>query len=679
MAKGKKKKGPDRRVFVLPTVNMKRSGVDDWADLDGCEVVTPGELHRRITEGGTADKCAELRGGRLTEAERGEVKGDLPAHRPEGCLKYDIDPTGGDPVPVSDLLERIDGRYALLAYASPSGTGCHLVVPADGLTAENYRATHAFAAAELRIAEACDDLGAKYTDRKSHTDLLYLSHDPDALLNTGALAVAAVDLPPPDPDDEAAQAAGVPAPPEAMKQDLRMLDKLTALEPPRLDDRNLWLEVCCAFRGKYGDHAKGAVREWSRQSAKFSEGDWRAGGAWSSLRTPESRRAGDLTMATLQHRLNYLRQQRGTGSAAIGTVSAGPPTAAAAAPPGDIDVDAEIDALEERLDDAAWRVPRAVPKPELVAGVMAVRGRHSILTGSEGTGKTWFALWMAAQYDGPVLWVDGESTQEIVNARLHNLGVPVDGRVKYIRAEEWAALPDGVRRGYCARRPGLLVVVDSASSTGSGINDDDYRLWDGIYVDPVRSAGCGLLVLEHPPAPAPGAQRETRPRGSGRKAQAADFIAHISGQVGPRSWQGPVRKAAAREHGRKMPPENWSGHWDVHVLKDRHGSIRSRPAHGPAYAVEVATVGRLDHDRSEPLLRISRCEAGAVAGADVRRVIEMLIADGGEMPKSQVASALGLHHTQQAQVFREALATGEVEMRKDRNTHLLRAADPGGR
>ena len=466
------------RVLVWDHVRAPRSGVASHRTTTLARLrdatADPDSDHARDVE--------RLRSGDTASA--GEFKRDrLKCYTVEGSVRFDAD--GVDAAAVRDL------PGVAFACASPGGSGAHAVVLVDGTTRANYAAVHAAAAQRIGLDALCRASGGKWTDRKSYTDVLFLSHDPDAYLADDPEVLTAAEL-------LASRTGGVREAVGALTalgRDMEVLRELARLQPERLDDRALWLEACAAMRGGYGDAAMEPMRAWSAQSDRFDERDWRAGGAWFSLLTPGQRRAGDITMASMQMALDALR--------------------------GGDSGDDSGDSPQRGIEDLERYMVGADQPPspaEVVPGALWA-GEATILYGDPGQGKTHTAVALAAAADR-ALWVAHEkragTLARLTAARArHAMLVPPDVVLTHTGALlEWA----GQMR--------TLVVIDSFSSahgdTDSGVNVAEW--WSG-HVSPWTEAGCAVVVIAHTQK---SAERKT-PLGSTTISAAADATYLITG------------------------------------------------------------------------------------------------------------------------------------------------------
>ena len=192
------------------------------------------------------------------------------------------------------------------------------------------------------------------------------------------------------------------------------------------------------------------------------------------------------------------------------------------------------EALPRLLDGSmplADKIAHGVEPPdELEPGVLLKAAVHVLFSGA-GTGKSWFALWLALQAmkrQERVLYLDYENGVRIVTERFAELGADpekIDEYVTYFPEPgiigtgagkaEWEALLDHLE-------PDLILIDGWASSLAESDLDEneasDIEIYNRAIFAPARSRGATVVMFDHP-----GHDHE-RPRGSSRKKQAVDVM-----------------------------------------------------------------------------------------------------------------------------------------------------------
>ena len=143
-------------------------------------------------------------------------------------------------------------------------------------------------------------------------------------------------------------------------------------------------------------------------------------------------------------------------------------------------------------------------------------GKLSTLFGEPGCGKSWVAL-IAAQRvvhaGGRVLWWDFEDNPSTLAVRSKHLGfldVTNADKLRFADAE-LANQPEAIHAfaRWLQSAPNSLVVIDAAENAGCPSDGASVVPWYQRYVDPWRSAGAAVVVVDHVPK-----RRERRPRGA---------------------------------------------------------------------------------------------------------------------------------------------------------------------
>jgi hypothetical protein len=130
------------------------------------------------------------------------------------------------------------------------------------------------------------------------------------------------------------------------------------------------------------------------------------------------------------------------------------------------------------------------------------------LMGEPGKGKTWVALYAAAEVladGGAVMYLDWEGSRRIVGARLKALGcdvTQVDERFLYHRPQRITASSAAFLAGTVANRGVSLVVCDGVAKAlaRQGLNEDkapEVLQWLELVVNPIADAGAAVLMLDH--------------------------------------------------------------------------------------------------------------------------------------------------------------------------------------
>lgn len=130
------------------------------------------------------------------------------------------------------------------------------------------------------------------------------------------------------------------------------------------------------------------------------------------------------------------------------------------------------------------------------------------LMGEPGKGKTWVALYAAAEVladGGTVLYLDWEGSRRIVGARLKALGCDVDEveeRFLYHRPHRITEASASFLAGTVAARGVDLVICDGVAKAlaRQGLNEDkapEVLQWLELVVNPMAEAGAAVLMLDH--------------------------------------------------------------------------------------------------------------------------------------------------------------------------------------
>ncbi len=189
-------------------------------------------------------------------------------------------------------------------------------------------------------------------------------------------------------------------------------------------------------------------------------------------------------------------------------------------------------------DDIAARVllPKQPPPPAVVAadaaGQPLLRGGQVVwLYGQPKSGKSWATLALARATAGRTLLVCYERGDE-TRYRLHGL-FDADKRLRKrvgvlaskINSAEFPAMAEWLDAG----GPGSLVVLDSASASGCPIDGANVQDWLGAVVEPWRSPGRTIVVVDHTPRRDAQVGRNAGAIGSQTKTAAADVQYRVDG------------------------------------------------------------------------------------------------------------------------------------------------------
>jgi hypothetical protein len=180
-------------------------------------------------------------------------------------------------------------------------------------------------------------------------------------------------------------------------------------------------------------------------------------------------------------------------------------------------------------------IERGVEPPEELEPGVLLKGRvHQIFAGP-GAGKTWLALWVAAQSierGERVLFLDMENGRRIVAERLGALGVNttnMDELLWYIPSPN-LSLTSPLSAAYVELldmvRPDLIVFDSWINFLASAQLDEnvagDIASWAITYAHPARDRGITVVLLDHVPHTA------NHARGSTRKKDEVDVQFRLS-------------------------------------------------------------------------------------------------------------------------------------------------------
>jgi hypothetical protein len=331
--------------------------------------------------------------------------------------------------------------------------------------------------------------------------------------------------------------------------------------------------------------------------------------------------------------------------------------------------DTDLDGHWEFVDigailDGQWIAPTPTMLRRTDGVGLLYPGRVHSLQGEPGGGKTWIALFAAAETmraDGRVLFIDYEDTAGAAVNRLLQLGVPED----YLRHQFVYVKPDGPLMDKSGRVAGptlarmlavapTLSIIDSVgeSIAYEGLNpsaDEDVAQWFRLLPRPLARTGSSVFGMDH-------LAKDTEKRGlwaigSQRKLAAIDGAAYNVQVI-------------------KAPTKGSDGHLKLLCAKDRHGThqrgatiaaihitdqdggvaVELRPmptTFRPTHLME--RISRLVEE--EPGLSGKKIEAGVKGNNDAKRLALRMLTEEGFLRTEPIPNGGFYYHSERS--FRE--------------------------
>ncbi|OAN37441.1 AAA family ATPase [Microbacterium sp. H83] len=277
-------------------------------------------------------------------------------------------------------------------------------------------------------------------------------------------------------------------------------------------------------------------------------------------------RAGALRRRGRDALTTALEDLRDTGREPSQVLQQAAETLTAALTPADKSEDADgswapLDVAEIVAGLAAGELQSSVPEifRRDDGSALFYAGKVNGVHGESGSGKSWTALFAAAQVlaaDGVVIYVDMEDSPADLLARLLALGVAphvITERFRYVQPA--TVFQSGSRPFLRMAASASLVVIDSTGESLSieGANpnaDEDIAAWFRNVPKCIAKRGPAVLVLDHMPK---SSESDLWPIGSQRKRAAIDGAQYLQEVMVPFSRE---RAGAAR----------------LVCAKDRHGT-----------------------------------------------------------------------------------------------------------
>ena len=203
-------------------------------------------------------------------------------------------------------------------------------------------------------------------------------------------------------------------------------------------------------------------------------------------------------------------------------------------------------------------------EPELFIPGILLKGKTHHFYGASNTGKSWVALWCAAQailYGHPVLYLDLENGPDTTKERMNALGVSDELlSALFLYAFNPVLNDDKESREWFEYilknvEPGLIVFdswLGFLSLAGlSEDSNDDLEKWAGFYLATARSLGWTVLLLDHT------GHQGDHARGASRKQQVVEVQYHVKlkGEGFDRTKTGAQTLTQKKDRLAWLPPE----------------------------------------------------------------------------------------------------------------------------
>lgn len=316
------------------------------------------------------------------------------------------------------------------------------------------------------------------------------------------------------------------------------------------------------------------------------------------------------------------------------------------------------------------------PRPTVGAiegdGCLLYAGSTNLLFGDSGGGKTFFAVWAAAEEmraGRDVLFLDWEDSPLTLAARLEQVGVTRATMVRhliFIRPEEkWNAAAQRSLAAAVEGRKIALAIVDSVGEAmaADGVNsnsDDEVARWFRGAVRFLADGGAAVLLLDHVP------------KGSGDSGRNTGF------SIGSQRKRAAITGAAYYLQTITAPSKLNDGRFKLIVRKDRHGTRQ----HGSVACVVEMNNGENGSVQFHVYKPEPKDGSGATPSGKTEltwymdKISRYLEGQEGAVSKSSIVKGVGGGRDYILDALQSLVERGHVVTEVVGQSHLCRSAKP---